>query len=217
MRLSSALVLSAGMITAALILRPALMREAPMARSAAVLAADDDAMELGARLAGQAAPLRDVEFTEAQIEHAVDLAGAIDDELARHLVEARERDPAAFRLAFSRIAPRLLAMEELGRTKPDLYELKAAELRNDLRLQREAEELRAAIREGETDRVALLEERLRGRIRVQLAFMMKSRFDYVCSLEEQVEGLHAKLRETGKSFDRLVEKRLAELRRPIER
>jgi hypothetical protein len=153
-------------------------------------------------------------LSPADEARCVQIAQQIDRDLGDRLVEARERDPAAFRAALDQIGDRLLALDRLRRSNRDLYEIKVRELRNDLQLQRDAEQYRAALAEGDVERIDRLEDQLRGRIRVQIAFMIKSRFDYLCSLEEEVEGIHAKLESTGSNFDALVEDRLELLRRP---
>ena len=147
-------------------------------------------------------------LTPEFVERCLEVAAVIQPSLAEGLRALRDRDPVAFEQRLRR-STRLLSLAELRDRDPRLFDLKLVELRVDAEVLRIARELRQLHGEGgPSDRIKTLETQLLGQVRLQVAFTIHARTDYLCRLQEEVARLERELAQDRERPEALVEQRL---------
>lgn len=144
------------------------------------------------------------------INTCIEVAGDLDQKLAAKLSELREKNPQEFarRLLGSR---RLLELARLKQRDPDLYKVKLFELETDAKVARLAIEYCRARQKGTQEELADLQGELQQQVMFQVGSTLRSRADYICRLEEEVQRLDAKLQEDLSAFNGLVTARMDHL------
>jgi len=152
-----------------------------------------------------------VAMTPEFVERCLEVAAIIQPNLAEGLRALRERDPVAFEQRLRR-SKRLLSLADLRDRDPRLFDLKLVELRVDAEVLRLARELRQMHgQEGSAERIQTLESQLLGQVRLQVAFTIHARTDYLCRLQEEVARLERELAQDRERPELLVEQRLRAL------
>ncbi len=137
----------------------------------------------------------------------IEVAKDIDANLAKHMSDLRQRDPAEFDRSMRQSGRKLLAMAELKERDPDLYGAKLIELRMELNVRQKSRELREARAAGNRTESDSLEKQLRTALMNQLLLSIKARGDIICQLQERIDTMKAELQYDAVHFNELVEER----------
>jgi hypothetical protein len=137
----------------------------------------------------------------------IEVAKDIDSNLAKHMSELRQRDPAEFDRSMRQSGRKLLAMAELKERDPDLYGAKLIELRMELSVRQKSRELREARAAGNRAESDSLEKQLRTALMNQLLLSIKARGDIICQLQERIDTMKAELQYDAVHFNESVEER----------
>jgi hypothetical protein len=148
------------------------------------------------------------QLTPELVDRCIEVAYDIDADLGSKLQTLRAKDAAAFDQVMHQVGRRLLAMAQLKVRQPDLYQVKLSELFQAVQVNRVAANLRQAVREGNESQAQLLEKQLRSLLQVQLAMSIKSRGEYLCSLEENMQKLRKDIDHEARHFQETIEGRL---------
>ena len=106
---------------------------------------------------------------------------------------------------------RLVALAELKQRDPQLYEAKLTELQHEVQISKLTAEYRRAVASKDTDRAQAIMQQLRAVLQVQLLMSIKTRGDYICRLEEQIQRAKDELAHDAARFGQMVDERLDEL------
>lgn len=147
------------------------------------------------------------DLDEDLIDQFLDLAHDIDSSLASQLRTLRDRDPAAFadRLCDSR---RLYDLARLRRHDPQLYRRKLLELNLHAQVDRLAEKVVAARRDGRTEAADSLREELHKWVIAEMGLSLLTRQEYLVRLQELVQQIEQQIQQKRSSFDTLVAERI---------
>jgi hypothetical protein len=151
------------------------------------------------------------ELDEDLIEQFLDLADDIDADLASQLRSLRDRDPAAFadRFCGSR---RLYDLTRLRQRDPQLYGRKLLELNLHAQVNRLAEQVAAARREGQSGTVDALRGELHKWVIAEMGLSMLTRQEYLVRLQELVQQLEQQIQQKRGRFDTLVAQRIERIK-----
>ncbi|UCD75762.1 MAG: hypothetical protein JSV91_02370 [Phycisphaerales bacterium] len=151
------------------------------------------------------------ELTPELIDACIGVAEDIDPQLAQRLISQREEDPAKLERLLHQRGRRLLDLALLKDNDPNLYDLKLVELKLDSQISETAAQLRAAYAAEDAAQIDVLESNLRLHLRLQLAFALRAREDYICRLQEHVERLQEQWEYDHAHIDELVELKFHQL------
>lgn len=149
-------------------------------------------------------------LTSALIDRCLEVAGDIDRDLGAQLLKKRQENPQEFERLIRQapIGRRLLAMAQLKQRDPELYQVKLSEFSQDIQVKQKAAELRQAVRTGSTDQIEPLKAQLRMLVQLQLLMSIKSRGEYLCRIEEQIQAVRDEIDREASNFHATVEGRL---------
>jgi len=145
-----------------------------------------------------------------QVEMVIEVAKEVFPDWGARLEQMRASDPEALERAIASNARRLFSLAMLRRRNPELYELKASELRNQMELRRLSEAL-AALRGSGADEEAI--GALRTQIRVlattQVDLELRTRALELAAMDEALRRMKDELEvdtnARAESIDSLVE------------
>lgn len=151
---------------------------------------------------------------DAKIDGILAVARDVDPDLADKLTRLRAERPDEFGVSI-RNARHLLALEQIKRRDPVLYDMKVSELRVDAKIDRLLGELVEA-RESSSPSVVELEARLEQLVTEQVGLSLATRGRALLRLEQHVKELRGQLAEELGNFPKAVERRLEELLGEVE-
>ncbi len=146
------------------------------------------------------------------IELCLEVAGEIDPAKAAKLRELRDRDADAFeqKLRHSR---QIVALAQLKKRDPSLYDRKLVELNTDAEVTRLAAQMRDATRNGRNREAQDLKNQLRGQVILQRGFSICARQEHLGRLQELVQRLGKEVEQcrTPEHFQKAVDERISHL------
>ena len=145
------------------------------------------------------------------IDGCIEVARDLDPALADRMAAQRGENFTELEQLIRHKGRRLLDLWQLKQRDESLYELKVLELKTDAEVVEVAAALRSARAEGNVQESTRLEQELRILLRMQMAFALKAREDYICRLKEHIERLEDELQDDYVNFDERVELRLRQL------
>jgi len=152
----------------------------------------------------------------ALVEKCMDIACDIDCSLADRLEKHRREQPELFMRTMQDVAGRLVQLGRLKDHDPQSYKERLEALRCDAQIGELARQLRAAIDGGEVEAAIAFEQQLLSLLRLQLALTIKTRGDYLNSLQARVTRHRQELEHIAGNFDELIAGQLATIRSGTE-
>ena len=152
-------------------------------------------------------------WSQEMIDRCLDVAHDIDPDLASQLAQKRQKNPDEFESTVQRgqVGRRLQSMVQLKVRDPDLYRLKISEMTQTLQINRVAAKLQQAMQSSDLREAEALKNQLRQLLQIQLAMSLKSRAEYLCRIEEQVQRLREEIDHDAANFRTIVEARIQQV------
>ncbi|MCZ6836197.1 MAG: hypothetical protein O7G85_10520 [Planctomycetota bacterium] len=143
------------------------------------------------------------------IDECMLVAEQINPEWAARMRSACEKTPEDFERFVRRSGRRLVALVELRRRDPQLYQIKIDELRIEAQLNGLVHKLHHLHTEGQFDspEAGELKEELYTQVLQQVAFSLKARGDYIVRLKNHVQALEDQISEDAFLFLRTADER----------
>lgn len=144
---------------------------------------------------------------------AIAVACEIDPDRCAALRKLNQRNPAELqrRLQDEQIGRRLLGMVQLKDRDPQLYQAKLSEITHAVQVNKVAASLHEAVRKGDDAEAEQLRAQLRTVLQMQLLMSIKTRGEYLCRLEDEIQRLRAELEHEGANFHATIEARYQHL------
>lgn len=169
-----------------------------------------DAGVPGALIPRGARPAPTGPLTDDEVDRCLVVASDVNERLHRSLLALQDADPAEFRARLEG-STRLRTLARLQAEEPHVYELKLIELRNGRNVKRVTVELQEAVRAGDESTLVRLREQLRGEMRVQQAFRLLARKQYLEQLRDRLEALENEHREDLATVDERIAVQIDEI------
>jgi hypothetical protein len=147
------------------------------------------------------------------IRAAIQVAREIDPALADRLAALCNKDSKQCEQMLRSSGQRLVALAELKQRDPQLYSAKLGELQHELQIKKLSVDYRRAVAAGDTTQADVILQQLRAVLQVQLLMSIKTRGEYICRLEEQIQKAKDELAHDAARFAQVVNERLDELTR----